>query len=679
MGFFGGNSADLLFNIKADASGAQRELRGFRADMRSELSEFRNQFAAVAAGVGAVVAATVGTMVKLGLEAAKYAGEIETASDKTGIAVEDLSKLRYAADTAGINMGTLTNNLVLFTASITDARRGVLEKKEAFEELGITQDQLNAGSKEMLPLLYQVSDAFERQASTVQRTAAARKLFGRGGAEMVEWLSRGSDSMKHFTAEAERLGLVFTTQDIVAAKQFGLELKALTAEADAAKLALGRWAIPGLTSAIIGIKSLFAAAKGGLFDPAFFARWGAEMVNASIEAEQRIQAALTQAGTVEPPEAAGGKPEKIKETTAEFRGLSEMLNQVRGRIAGLGTAEQQIAHDTDELHAQLAETVDELKALEEGGKITAETFQRELGTIRALGDAINELTQRRQSALAIQRQEAQAAEEAANARYVHQQLMEAEQSFRESFDVGMIYPEEARRSIEDYRRDLNLLVNSQGWNSVFGEYFAQQIRYNESLLQEWAQTANQSLMMVDVALETIRENMRQAFGQFAQAMGANVAAAVVYQKSIGEAMKAATAATLQQIAAQSYVQAIYATALGFLRIAQWDWAGAAAAFQAAALFGTVGTAAAVAGRAIAPRQEAAGGAGAGGGGGTTAGTESGAGGGSQGGPRVAIYVSGNIIGQAGIEELTGMINDAVQHRDVRLVATQVRQGGQLTR
>jgi hypothetical protein len=42
---------------------------------------------------------------------------------------------------------------------------------------------------------------------------------------------------------------------------------------------------------------------------------------------------------------------------------------------------------------------------------------------------------------------------------------------------------------------------------------------------------------------------------------------------------------------------------------------------------------------------------------------------------VQIYIQGHIIGQSGIEELTQMINEAVKERDVRLVATQVRQGG----
>jgi len=38
-----------------------------------------------------------------------------------------------------------------------------------------------------------------------------------------------------------------------------------------------------------------------------------------------------------------------------------------------------------------------------------------------------------------------------------------------------------------------------------------------------------------------------------------------------------------------------------------------------------------------------------------------------------------VIGRAGIEELTQMINEAVKDRDVRLIATQVRQETRVVR
>ena len=227
-----------------------------------------------------------------------------------------------------------------------------------------------------------------------------------------------------------------------------------------------------------------------------------------------------------------------------------------------------------------------------------------------------------------------------------------------------------------YQTDLQQLVNSQGWQGVFGSAFGQHIRENEALTRQWATGTNQSLLMVRVAMQSLDQMGRQAFDHLAQGMGGNIAQAIVYGQSMGQAMRAALAATLESIAAESLTQAIYATALGFMRLAQYDYAGASAAFQAAALFGSVGVASAVAGRVAAPAQgAAASGGAASAAGGASYGPGGGAGGAgytsNPGGVQINIY--GHVMGVAGIEQVASMLNDAVQNRDVRLVATQVRQ------
>lgn len=93
------------------------------------------------------------------------------------------------------------------------------------------------------------------------------------------------------------------------------------------------------------------------------------------------------------------------------------------------------------------------------------------------------------------------------------------------------------------------------------------------------------------------------------------------------------------------------------------------------------------GRVVAPRSASGGGAR---GGGYGSGSSSGGGGGGYGGGggggiggpggagAVQVNVYGHVVGASGIEELAGMLNDAVQNRDVRLVASQTRQGALAT-
>jgi hypothetical protein len=233
-----------------------------------------------------------------------------------------------------------------------------------------------------------------------------------------------------------------------------------------------------------------------------------------------------------------------------------------------------------------------------------------------------------------------------------------------------------------YGTDLQALANSQGWQGVFGSHFAAGLKGNEDLMKQWASSSNQSLLMVKVSLETLKDMSQQTFDAMAKGMGGGIANALVYSKSVGAAMEAMLKSTLESLSAQAITHAIFSLALGFQDLAQYNPTGAAAAFQAAALFGAVGAAAGVAGMAV-PGGGAASGASAGSGAGSGAGNGGGAASGtsaapSSNGPHVSVVVQGHIFGVNGIEALAGAINDAVLNRDVTLTATNTKTGQVVT-
>ena len=226
---------------------------------------------------------------------------------------------------------------------------------------------------------------------------------------------------------------------------------------------------------------------------------------------------------------------------------------------------------------------------------------------------------------------------------------------------------------------LQALKNSQGWQGVFGSQFASLLRNDEAAMKRWAESSNQAADMVRLSLTALKTVAQDAFGQMAQGMGQGIADAIVYSKSIGEAMRAAAAATLESIAAQSFVQAIYALALGFLRLAEHDPVGAGSAFTSAAIFGGIGAAAAVAGRLIAPPQAGAATASAGGGNGSagsSAAGDSGAGSAAPAGPQIQIVIQGNAYT---VDPLMDAINEAVMQRDKQLTATNTTTGAVVRR
>jgi len=204
---------------------------------------------------------------------------------------------------------------------------------------------------------------------------------------------------------------------------------------------------------------------------------------------------------------------------------------------------------------------------------------------------------------------------------------------------------------------------------------------NRQMAQLWKTEVVASLVEVLNVSENLSVTMLQGFEEFDSALGRNVANAVIWQSSIGAAFSKAAVQAISAIAQESLVRALYSSALGFYLLAIQDYSGAAAAFESAAIYGAVGGAAALAGRAIASPST------------NTAGATSAAGRasvGSQGSgssnsqnpaganaahKTVQVVFQGPVYGgQAGVDELVRHITQAVTERDVNLVAyTVVRQ------
>lgn len=255
--------------------------------------------------------------------------------------------------------------------------------------------------------------------------------------------------------------------------------------------------------------------------------------------------------------------------------------------------------------------------------------------------------------------------------------------FRASFsrDLGGLSLDLARWTSQGTTQ-LNLAGRSAG---SFGRQFSQAFtsadgvfRQNRDSAAAWRTELLAHLAAVGESSQALQSSLFRSFTGFDFALSRNVATALIWEKSIGQAFQRAAVTAIGALAQEAIVRAIFSTALGFYLLAIRDFTGAARAFESAAIFGTVGGAAALAGRALAGGTD--GGSSASGreeGGSRSsraersrAASESGA---AQ--PSIQIIFQGPVYGgQAGIDQLTREISRAVIERDVNLTAfTTVRQ------
>jgi hypothetical protein len=150
---------------------------------------------------------------------------MEHAALKTGMTVEEISGLGYAAQVSGVEMGALEMGIARMSREIAKAVNGSAEANEALKRLGLSADQLASLSQ---------SDRFKlfaQQIATIpdpsMRAAAALETFGRGGYQLLPMLSKGAAGIQEAKDEAERFGFIVSEEAAAAAHELDKAMIAL--------------------------------------------------------------------------------------------------------------------------------------------------------------------------------------------------------------------------------------------------------------------------------------------------------------------------------------------------------------------------------------------------------------------------------------------------------------------
>jgi len=144
---------------------------------------------------------------------------LEKASQRTGITVERLSELAYAAEQSGADLATLEAGVRRMQKTIAEAAGGSESALEALVNLGLSVQQLAGLSPDQQFTL--IADRLAQIADPAQRAAAAMKVFGQAGTQLLPMVADGAAGIEALSQRARDLGLVMSTEDAQAAVVFG--------------------------------------------------------------------------------------------------------------------------------------------------------------------------------------------------------------------------------------------------------------------------------------------------------------------------------------------------------------------------------------------------------------------------------------------------------------------------
>lgn len=193
---------------------AAAKLRAFGAGMK----EVGTSFIAAGAAVVAPILASVKSYADIG-------SRMKDMSDETGVSVEALSELGYAATQSGTDLESLQAALVKMQRNIGEAALGSKTAQAALAQLGLSAKDLAALSPDQQFKV--LAERLSRIQDPAKRAAATLDLFGRGGAKLLPLMKDGAKGIELLQKQARDLGLTLSTKDAQAAEAFGDTLDTL--------------------------------------------------------------------------------------------------------------------------------------------------------------------------------------------------------------------------------------------------------------------------------------------------------------------------------------------------------------------------------------------------------------------------------------------------------------------
>lgn len=224
------NVARLEGDLRRGADAAGREL--------GRIGRAANRVRTLIGGIG--IGISVVGIQRFAKAATDMADEMHTVSKRTGIAVEQLSALRFAAEQSGASFEALKPGLVFFEKTLAAA--------------GIS-------GQETVSMLLGLADQLAATEDPAKKLELAMLAFGRSaGPQMVEFLTQGSEAIKAQMQAAQESGRVLSGEAAAAADELNDALGNLGQQALTAGLALGEGGLlPSLTG---GVKALGDFAAG---------------------------------------------------------------------------------------------------------------------------------------------------------------------------------------------------------------------------------------------------------------------------------------------------------------------------------------------------------------------------------------------------------------------------------
>ena len=206
-------------NLAAGLAQVQSNLHAWSASAQNVLNSAAGAAATAGKALMGMSAGVLGPMVAATMLFADTGGALDDMSARTGVAVESLSGLGFAAEQSGAELKdieTAFKGISKTTQAVKEGNAGVIA---TLKELGINAaDFLNQDMEGRMKL---IADGLSKVSDPGRQAALAMRLMEDAGQKLLPLLSQGAAGMEALQREAAELGIVMSAADATQAAELG--------------------------------------------------------------------------------------------------------------------------------------------------------------------------------------------------------------------------------------------------------------------------------------------------------------------------------------------------------------------------------------------------------------------------------------------------------------------------
>lgn len=210
---------NVALKITAGVTGQQAvdQLRTSMDKLNGAADAVGKGFGVAKAAVGAFVALeAVQAVVSFARETINAADRLDEMAERTGLAVDVLSELDYAAKMNGRSLEDVQAALNRVAVKATDAATGNKTAALAFDALGVSVKNTDGSMRSSLEITQDIGAAFRGIQDPTLKAALAVEMFGKSGPALVPLIEKMEDAR----AEARDLGAVVGPEFAASAAEF---------------------------------------------------------------------------------------------------------------------------------------------------------------------------------------------------------------------------------------------------------------------------------------------------------------------------------------------------------------------------------------------------------------------------------------------------------------------------